>query len=164
LVSRADGLVPADNPAGSIVAKSGRFVKPPNVKGNAAAPTESGRRDFLNTRVQPRPGSRTGVSGHRSGHSNPFALNSQWLVRWVKLPHTGSYAGDPNYTPAWPYYTPQPRGPWQQAIDRRPQCLTGDVCMVSFMDGSVRGVSASVNPANWAAVCTPAGGETIGLD
>jgi prepilin-type N-terminal cleavage/methylation domain-containing protein len=72
--------------------------------------------------------------------------------------------GDPKYPGYVPYYIPQPKGPWQQSASDRPQCLTSNVCMVSFMDGSVRGVSASVNPANWAAVCTPAGGETIGLD
>ena len=45
-----------------------------------------------------------------------------------------------------------------------PQTSHSAGIQVMMMDGSVRNVSIGVNPNSWAAVLTPAGGETIGLD
>ncbi|MCI0703672.1 MAG: DUF1559 domain-containing protein [Planctomycetia bacterium] len=43
----------------------------------------------------------------------------------------------------------------------RPQAISG-VCMTLLADGSVKGVSPSVNAATWAGAVTPTGGEVLG--
>jgi prepilin-type processing-associated H-X9-DG protein len=56
------------------------------------------------------------------------------------------------------------QNPQTQCSPYLPQALHGNQINVLMMDGSVRGVNASVNPNTWAAVLTPSGGETVGND
>ncbi len=56
------------------------------------------------------------------------------------------------------------QNPQSQCNRFLPQALHGNQINVMMMDGSVRGVNASVSPNTWAAVLTPSGGETLGND
>jgi prepilin-type N-terminal cleavage/methylation domain-containing protein len=53
-------------------------------------------------------------------------------------------------------------GPAATALWDRPNSFNGTTCQISMVDGSVRGVSASVNPTTWYSANHPAAGQVLG--
>ena len=58
----------------------------------------------------------------------------------------------------------QPSNTRYECNPHLPQSIHSGGMQVLVMDGSVRNVSPTVPPVNWAAALTPTGGETLGLD
>jgi prepilin-type N-terminal cleavage/methylation domain-containing protein len=119
---------------------------------------------------------------YRDGTSNTMGVTEAYArCRWLdgsgNSVETGTLWAHETVTPDWhamfndwnargtaSKFQLQPSNLQNQCNRFLPQTAHSSSIQVLMMDGSVRGVSASVNPVNWAASLTPAGGETLTLD
>jgi prepilin-type processing-associated H-X9-DG protein len=134
-----------------------------NMKGSARIPatfTDGTSTTILFAEKYRRCGSYGSLWGHGS-----------WNVPWMALFVYGNQAGTQGYTsnsnPAGEVgpgskFQVQPN-PWSTACDpsRAASAHSGGI-NIGFGDGSIKFVSAGLDPNTWWALCTPSGGEVVG--
>jgi len=118
------------------------------------------------------------VGNIRDGSSNQIGFVERytsftpygWSNAWNYPESASNWGWNSNgavYGP-WGLYLPQinanPTANPNMAHPYYPNSAHSGVCMVSLMDGSVRGVSGGVQQASWNAICTPDDGQVLGTD
>jgi hypothetical protein len=118
---------------------------------------------------------------YRDGTSNTLGVTEAYArCRWNNgsgISETGTLWAHETVTPDWhamfndwnargtaSKFQLQPNNQTGQCNRFLPQSAHSSGIQGLMMDGSVRNITASIDPIRWAAALTPAGGETISLD